>query len=146
MAGSGGASGWRDNSARIQHQKFFHTTSLLKNGKVLIAGGVSNGTGYFASASGSYVGAAVRNSADLFDPSNETTVAVGAMTKSRFFHTATVLNNGKVLITGGADSIDGQSGSVPIITNTAELFDPLSGTFNPIRCIACLKASRSSAL
>lgn len=130
VAGTGAASGWRDNSARIQHQKFFHTTSLLKNGKVLIAGGVSNGAGYFASLAGSYVGAAVRNSADLFDPSNETTVQVGSLTSPRFFHTATVLNNGKVLLTGGAISIDSASGSVPVITNSAELFDPLSGTFN----------------
>jgi WD40 repeat protein len=46
----------------------------------------------------------------------------GSMTGARTYHTATLLTNGKVLVTGGADD-----GGVSLAT--AELFDPASGTF-----------------
>ena len=46
------------------------------------------------------------------------------MTSKRYLHTATLLPNGKVLIAGG---IDGSG-----YTNTAELFDPASGTFTSL--------------
>src|SRR5437016_10199298 len=51
--------------------------------------------------------------------------ATGSMTTPRFGHTATLLTNGKVLITGGAILI----GNSPIPINTAELYDPSTVTF-----------------
>src|SRR5450755_1349289 len=47
--------------------------------------------------------------------------ATGSMTSARYNHTATLLPNGKVLIAGGTN------GST--FLNTAELYDPASGTF-----------------
>ncbi len=46
----------------------------------------------------------------------------GSMTVTRYFHTATLLRNGQVLIAGGA--VVGPDGS-------AELYDPAAGTFTP---------------
>lgn len=48
--------------------------------------------------------------------------ATGSMIKARYRHTATVLQNGKVLIAGGADS------SVPAMANV-ELYDPTTRTY-----------------
>src|SRR5262249_18711137 len=84
---------------------------LLPNGKVLIAGGSSDGT-----ANGAL------NSAELFDPAAGTFAPTGQnMTASRFGMSAILLNTGVVLLAGGQDA-----GGV---LNTAELYNPATDTF-----------------
>ena len=53
--------------------------------------------------------------------------ATGNMTTPRFFHTATLLPNGKVLIVGGSTGCDATCRPVA----SAELYDPAIGTFTP---------------
>ncbi len=70
------------NNMNAPRFKLQGTTILLKNGKVLIAGGA--------------------NRAEVFDPAtNSFSTASGDMGTERLFATATLLNNGQVLITGG---------------------------------------------
>ncbi|MBC8643007.1 putative Ig domain-containing protein [Caballeronia sp. EK] len=80
-------------------------------GKVLVAGGSTNG---------------YRNSAELYDPTTGTWSPTGSMNEARAGHTATVLttgpNAGKVLVAGG--STNGYR-------NSAELYDPVAGTWSP---------------
>lgn len=72
-----------------------------KSSNVLIAGGVGNG-------------ALDQAAAELFDPSSSTFSGTGSLITARWGHTATLLNNGRVLVTGGVNS-----GSV---TASAELY------------------------
>jgi len=90
-----------------------HTATRLPDGKVLIAGGLHCSTD----------GSTVPDSAELYDPKSASFVLTGAMNASRFGHTSTLLSNGKVLITGGGDSISGY----PLASG--ELYDPSTGTF-----------------
>lgn len=82
----------------------FHTAILLGNGKVLIVGG-----GYSASA-------------ELYDPDTGTFSPTGDMLLARTTApTATLLNDGRVLMAGGSLGTFGLT--------DAELYDPVSGTF-----------------
>jgi len=86
-----------------------HTATLLQSGKVLIAGGDP------CMFDQSYYAACPMASAEVYDSVSGKFTATGSMSVTRVFHTATLLNNGKVLVTGGHDA-------------SAELYDPTSGT------------------
>ncbi len=104
-----------------------HTATLLKDGHVLVIGGIAKGQ---SSGSGTDPSALLA-SADLFDPGSGTFTATAPMAAGRLLATATLLNDGKVLVVGGIDAT-GQPSS------TAELYDPGSGTWtatigNPVK-------------
>jgi Big-like domain-containing protein/List-Bact-rpt repeat protein len=105
-------------TARIQD-----TATLLPNGMVLLTGGISS---FPHPPFPSSVPALATT--ELFNPATGTFTATGSMTTARFGHTATLLNNGMVLLTGGAstDIIGPSAGPIPLAS--AELFNPATGT------------------
>lgn len=88
------------------------TVTVLANGKVLVAGGFGPGA----------EGLSILNTAELYDPSTGTFSRTGSMLQGRWHHTATLLNDGRVLIAGGYVGL--------CSTASAELFDPATGTFS----------------
>jgi hypothetical protein len=85
-----------------------HTASLLSDGRVLIAGGdvKKSGLGYKSTTA----------SAELYDPKTGTFSSAGSMSSGRYGHTASLLSDGRVLITGG---VKDQS-----ILASAEVYQP----------------------
>lgn len=90
-----------------------HTSTLLLNGTVLIAGGQ-----WLNAALNAYQ---VLASATIYNPTAGSFSISGNMTTPRISHTATLLPNGKVLIAGGTGTN---------ILASAELYDPATGVFN----------------
>jgi hypothetical protein len=81
----------------------------LPNGKVLVAGGISEETDLFSAG------------AELYDPLTATFTRTGNMALGRAYFTATPLGGGTILI-------DGSSGVD--VALTAELYDPVAGAFS----------------
>ncbi len=101
------------NTGTLNTSRYDHTATLLANGNVLVTGGVRPGTlGVPA-----YV-----SSAELYSPASGLWTATTRLITARHYHTATLLLNGKVLVTGGANANNNYLG-------TSELYDPSTGTW-----------------
>ena len=100
----------------------YHTATLLPHGTVLLAGGYGS-------------------SAELYDPGTGTFAATGAMAAARSGHAATLLPDGKVLLSGGAAYTP-----FTTILDSAELYDPESGTFSTIGSLASPRSSPTATL
>jgi N-acetylneuraminic acid mutarotase len=94
-----------------------HTATQLLDGRVLVAGGVGVQINEFSTN--------ILASAELYDPSTGQWTPTGAMLGIRTGHTATLLPNGSVLVTGGGESSDGNGGPL----SSAELYDPDTGAW-----------------
>jgi Kelch motif/Galactose oxidase, central domain/IPT/TIG domain len=99
-----------------------HTATLLTNGKVLVAGGGCNHHGFCNS--GSFLDNL--KSAELYNPKSGTWTPTGSMRFEREYFTATLLQNGRVLVAGGFASCDDDFCSD---NRQAELYNPTTGTW-----------------
>ena len=87
-----------------------HSATLLPDGRVFIAGGYwSDGQKW-----------RVLSSTEMFEPSDRDFTSIGSMGAARDGHTATLLNDGRVLLVGGEDI--GNSGGVGV--TSAVLYQP----------------------
>jgi hypothetical protein len=107
-----------------------HTSSLLGDGKVLLTGG-EGGTG----------GGLPLATSELYDPVSSTFSASANMATPRTLHAATVLQDGRVLLTGGQWNM-----AVRSILKSAELYDPATGTFAPAGDMAVERYWHTSTL
>jgi hypothetical protein len=82
---------------------------MVLYGKVLLAGGINGNS---------------LQDAELFDPTTGTFSVTGLMSTARSNHTATLLNDGTVLVAGGFSFVTG-------ITATADVFDTATDMFVP---------------
>ena len=92
--------------------RFDHAAVLLPTGRVLIVGGIErNGV--------------MQPSAELFDPATAHFTATGKpLTQHGWGVTATLLEDGQILVAGGSTGCDS-----PCYSASAELYDPAKGTF-----------------
>lgn len=84
------------------------TATLLQDGRVLIYGSSTNATPVI----------------QIYNPATEIFNSVTGPSTGRIGHQATLLADGKVMISGGRTVIGGQ------ILNTTEIFNPVTGTFS----------------
>ncbi len=87
-----------------------HTATILTNGKILAVGGTNNGVAL--------------TSAELYNPAAGTWASTGSMHVGRTLARAVMFSNGNVLVVGGCIN-----DCLSATTNSAELYNPNSGTF-----------------
>jgi hypothetical protein len=93
-----------------------HTATVLANGDVLLAGGDTLSNATFGTS----------NTADLRKAGSGAIQPTGSMNSPRSYHSATLLQDGRVLLAGGATT---NSGSTYKPMQTAEVYDPATGKF-----------------
>ncbi|HEX4382781.1 MAG TPA: hypothetical protein VH083_07525 [Myxococcales bacterium] len=116
-------------TGRMLHVRQGHTATLLRDGRVLISGGL---TCCSADASNPLF---VISTAELYDPATDSFTAAGSMLAARFAHAAALLPDGRVLISGG----DGDEPDEPPLQT--EIYDPATQRFTPA---GELRAARDS--
>lgn len=92
-----------------------HTATLLRDGRVLVAGGTDGDVSRHGLAS-----------SELFDPKTNRWAPAASMSTSRVEHTATLLPNGQVLVAGGRASVES-----PEALASAEIYDPVINRWLP---------------
>lgn len=92
-----------------------HSANLLRNGSVLVAGGLTGANG---------LGETSLASAELYNIPTGTWSTTDSMNQSRAAHVATLLLNGRLLVTGG---IEAQNSVTIAILASAELYHPRKG-------------------
>ena len=102
--------------------RFGHTATLLVDGRVLIVGGVN----------GNSQEPEFLATNEIYDPVTNRSPDVNDMNVARSLHTATLLNDGRVLIAAGGTG--------------NELFDPTAGTFAPTGALAESRGSHTATL
>lgn len=122
-AGSAYAAGW-SSVASLNTPRQYHTSTLLPNGKVLIAGG-SGANGYLASA-------------EIYDPATNSWASAGSLSAARYGHTATLLTNGQVLVVGGQNNTG--------YLTSAELYDPASNSWRVAAALTTARYNHAATL
>jgi hypothetical protein len=95
-----------------------HAATAMHDGRILVTGGTPSGK-------------QAHNTAEIYDPRVDLFYLVPAfLNVGRMFHTSTLLPNGNILLAGGATSTLSNTGfMVTPLTDTIEVFDVNSGTF-----------------
>jgi WD40 repeat protein len=118
------------NTGRIRH-----TTTLLPDGMVLVAGGwgaVTRGPNFAQFG--------VLSGAELYEPATGTSFVTLDLNTPRMGHTATRLPNGKVLVAGGDTKFFGGQ------TNGAELYDRATGTWTITGNLSTVRSAHTATL
>jgi N-acetylneuraminic acid mutarotase len=121
------STGWSSTGDMVSTRGVY-TSALLASGKVLVAGGF--GVSGFL------------NTAEIFDPAGNSGAgswaSTGSMNVAQYLRTATVLQNGKVLVAGGHDATGPVAGT--------ELYDPNTGLWDATQDLSSPRAGHTATI
>jgi N-acetylneuraminic acid mutarotase len=121
---------WR-STGKMSVARDYAVSALLPNGQVLAIGGATKGSS-----------TSVTSTVELYDPGSGTWTRTGSMEVNRAYAIAVTLQDGSVLVAGGRDTYYG-SGRV---WNTAERWDPTSGSWQPAASMSTPRYYASAAI
>jgi N-acetylneuraminic acid mutarotase len=125
------------STPQMNAARFDATAALLPNGNVLIGGGIGPGPpGPFT---------VTLSAVDLYSPATNSfapAAATPTMNHAREGATATLLNNGKLLIAGGSGTAT--FGTATFLASV-DLYDPATNTFAPVTLTPTMNNGRTAA-
>jgi hypothetical protein len=149
----------------LNQPRGLHTATLLDDGRILVVGGLV----YFPAGNGVPAGLGYANMSEVYDPMANafvqtsqlaggpqgdmfTTATVGGTPMTvevlRTEHTATLLQDGRVLLVGGygIESLDTTGNAVQGDLMTAHLFDPKTNTFTQTGSLTTAREQHTATL
>ncbi|MHC4598397.1 MAG: Ig-like domain-containing protein [Planctomycetota bacterium] len=107
-----------NNGLGMYFERAGHTAEILQNGRILVVGGTLDGV-------------QALNTAEIYDPIQDQFYPVASpMIGPRMFHASSRLDNGNVLVSGGATTAATNTGWMTTpLTDTMEVYDVKTGTF-----------------
>lgn len=112
---------WTSTEGSMSTSRISHQQSTLQDGTILITAGRSQISPFIP-------GAAVLDSAEIYDPATDMFISAGTLNIPRRSHRDILLDDGRVLITGGTSAITGDQTSISLAS--AEIYDPETSTFS----------------
>ena len=103
-------------TGRLNQARAAHVQVRLESGKILLAGGEQSDFDPFLPL----------DSCEVFDPATQLFTAVASMNFPRTFAAGVLLNDGRVLVTGGR-SVDGAGAF--LVRRDAEIYDPVNNSW-----------------
>lgn len=101
-----------------------HTATLLREGRVLVAGGIFDRQ---MDGPDAPVKPAAVHSVEIFDPATGEWTYAAPLTRGRRDHSAVLLGDGRVMVVGGETTFH----HVALVGGTAEIYDPAADTWTP---------------
>ena len=96
-------------AAPLAQARYDHTATLLPDGRVLVVGGaVLWGTNWNDPG-------AILSSVEIYDPAGDTWSPLPPLRQARVDHTATLLPDGRIFVTGGSPALDTYLDSAEIL-------------------------------
>jgi Galactose oxidase, central domain len=120
-----------------------HTATLLPNGDLLFLGGYT--TIVPSGPNVNPVTPVPAATAEILKAGTGTIQPASEMSIARAGHTATLLQDGRILITGGYTPLPYEP-PFSDITSSAELYDPVSGTSSPVGSMSVARANHFAIL
>jgi hypothetical protein len=123
------AQGTWTRTGNLTQARTGHTATLLKDGRVLVVGGLESPGGRLSSA-------------EVYDPvSGSWNRTKGDLTTGRVGHTATLLQDGSVLVAGSRDpKLDAAPSAA------AEVYDPAAGTWKSVGDMGLARSAHTATL
>jgi N-acetylneuraminic acid mutarotase len=131
-------SAW-SSAGNMATARYLHTASLLASGDILVVGG-SDSTNTSCSCT-TFIA-----TSELYDSSSNSWSVSGSLNTPRYAHTATLLQNGQVLVTGGFGGTPSTLQNTGTVLASAELYDPASGTWTTVASMNTPRMNHTASL
>lgn len=122
---------WSFAAGVMAMPRYAHTTSLLTNGTVMAVGGLTDDDEEGELSTGTV---------EIYNPQTQLWSSATGLTGSRYAHTATVLENGKVLVAGGIELTTNRTWLA-----SAEQYDPATGVWSSAGSITIPRSGHTAA-